>query len=303
VSDVWWSFVPVQDMVDNVYNRCYAKFVNKISDTADMATNLAEHKEACEMMTTRVVQLYKFTRALRRLRFGDAADALGISRHELKKMNLRSSSKAFGKNWLEFHFGWSPLIGDISTAMDILTSGLPPFKVFTKHSAGKSFKTNDSTNNDNLHFGTTSYYAGCKIAAHISVTNENMWLANRLGLLNPLALAWELVPFSFVLDWFVNLNDVLKSFTEFYGLSLINPFHTEYHTLERTENHEWYAYAWWLPGNPRYRSRQFNWSCAFASVTRTTGLPGPTLRVRPAKVLSWQRGLTAASLLVQHLKG
>lgn len=34
---------------------------------------------------------------------------------------------------------------------------------------------------------------------------------SRLGLTNPALLAWELVPFSFVADWFVNIGDCLQS--------------------------------------------------------------------------------------------
>lgn len=34
---------------------------------------------------------------------------------------------------------------------------------------------------------------------------------SRYGFTNPIALAYELVPYSFVLDWWINLGDVLAS--------------------------------------------------------------------------------------------
>lgn len=297
VADVWYG-IP-QDLVDNTYNKCYAKFVDKIHNTAEMATNLAEHKQANAMITTRVVQLAKFARALRKFQFGDAAKALGLQRSESPR-NLKKTAKAFGNNWLEFHFGWSPLVGDISRSMDILTSGLPPFKVIARTAKEQSLSENLSTS-DGKHpwYRNTWYREGFRIQAGFSVANPNLWLANRLGLLNPLGLAWELVPFSFIVDWFVNLNDVLKSSSEFYGLTLINPFRTEFRKVTHSETQLWYQTF----GANTYLMRSQMWSSEFCAVGRSLGIPGPTLRVRPAKALSWQRGLTAASLLVQSLKG
>jgi len=295
-NNVWYG-VP-QYFVDNAYNKAYAKFVNKLHDSAEMLVNLAEHRQANQMITTRVVQLARFARAIRRFRFGEAAAALGMSRQSIQRMNLRSTSKALGNNWLEFHFGWSPLIGDIKTAMDILTSGLPPFRIKVK----AAMDLPESSSSLSLSHGTTSstrYHEGFLIAAGISVENPNLWLANRLGLVNPLGLAWELVPFSFVLDWFVNLNDVLKSSSEFYGLNLINPYRTEFRTVDHSETEYWRTF--WMGSWITTRSRRMTTN--YCAVGRSLGIPGPTLRVRPAKALSWQRGLTAVSLLLQSIKG
>lgn len=53
--------------------------------------------------------------------------------------------------------------------------------------------------------------------------------AQSLGLLDPLTLAWELIPFSFVVDWFLPVGTYLSQLTALNGLTLMNGF-TSYTT-------------------------------------------------------------------------
>jgi hypothetical protein len=41
---------------------------------------------------------------------------------------------------------------------------------------------------------------------------------NEAGLINPLDIAWELVPWSFAIDWFVPIGNTLKAITAGCGL-------------------------------------------------------------------------------------
>ena len=60
------------------------------------------------------------------------------------------------------------------------------------------------------------------------ITNPNLLLANRLGLVNPLSVAWELVPFSFVVDWFSGVGNVLDGYTDLLGLSVVDTYSVRY---------------------------------------------------------------------------
>lgn len=315
-----------QDLVDNAYARAYARFVDVVKgETADLPTNFAEHRQSTEMITRRLVQLGRFTRAVKKFNWSEAIASLGLAHYRVETFyrakdrmrefkfyerrakarvelqtpvftaNVRENAKSFGNNWLEFHFGVVPLVNDIRHSMDILTSGLPPFRV----KASAKLKRSTQTGSSSATFKTSRtewYSSGWTLGAQVSVNNPNLWLANRLGLLNPLGLAWEVFPFSFIVDWFVNLNDVLKSFSEFYGLDLINPFRTELRTVLMDTWSLWSTAAG-APLRSRYVGTEY------CGVGRTVGaFPGPVLRLRPAKALSWERGLTASALLVQRLK-
>jgi hypothetical protein len=59
--------------------------------------------------------------------------------------------------------------------------------------------------------------------------------ANRLGVINPLAIAWELYPFSFVIDWFVPIGSVLTAATATAGLEFVSGHTTRSIQLEYAE--------------------------------------------------------------------
>lgn len=308
-----------QSFIDNVHNQCYAKFVAKTREehsaseldahghpvvtttgNSGLGTTLAEIKQSKEMITARLELLVRFTKAVRGYRFQDAFHLLGMHKKIaqrdawLRQTRVRRSAQAFGNNWLEFHFGWSPLIDDIKQAMEVLTGGLPDSKIRVRHKDEERIltwtpaPTPSYISKDEVE---TRHYQE-QMGADIGVSNPNIWLANRLGLINPLALAWEVVPFSFVVDWFANLNDVIASYSDFYGLTIKNAYTS---SLKRVT----------------YRSKRYQqssgfsetWSSEYVGVGRVGAIQGPVLRMRPAKATSWVRGLTASSLLLQGLKG
>jgi len=47
-------------------------------------------------------------------------------------------------------------------------------------------------------------------------------MLNRLGLLNPVSLAWELVSWSFVVDWVVPIGPMFQALTAPAGLSFVD---------------------------------------------------------------------------------
>jgi hypothetical protein len=300
-----------QSMIDQTYNECYRKFVGKLkeehdssgktttSGNAGVGTTLAEINQARDMITRRLEVLVRFTKAVRGYRFYDAYNILGMHKAIanrdawMKSTRLRRSAKSFGDNWLEFHFGWEPLFADITQAMEVLTGGLPDFKVFARCKRIEQTTINLPSGSPLVEnrYSVERWEDRVQIGSRVGVSNPNLWLANRLGLINPLALAWERVPFSFVLDWVANLNDVIGSHSDFFGLTLKGPYFTEVRVLTYT-----------LQRNRPSIGFFENYATEFVAMGRTVGIPGPTLRMRPAKALSWQRGLTAASLLLQRLK-
>jgi hypothetical protein len=47
-------------------------------------------------------------------------------------------------------------------------------------------------------------------------------MLNQLGLLNPLSFAWEITPWSFVVDWLIPIGPVLSALTAPVGLNFIS---------------------------------------------------------------------------------
>lgn len=282
---------------ESAYVKCYDKFVELTKGaSAEMAVNLAERKQALSMMASRATQLTGFFRSLRKGRFGDAATYLGISHSDPRYKKLTSEEKMrrlgskTGGNYLEFHFGWSPLLNDIGGCVEILQGAVP--RKYLKARSSEQFKDFVTSNK-----GTTSpidrdylYRSSVSMGCTLEISNPNLLLANQLGFVNPLALAWELVPFSFMVDWFVNVGDFLNSFTDFWGVDLQNAYVTRFERLA-------YRERWYGSGNP-----DLQWSGHTIRTRRSLGAPsGPPLRVRDPWVLSPRRAAVAVSLLLNEL--
>lgn len=205
------------------------------------------------------------------------------------------SHKAFANNYLEFHFGWSPLLADIGNAVEVMQNRTPPFKV--KGKARTTTRRTTQIEPDAKETWRHEIECAVRIEARVEVSNPNLYLANQMGFVNPATVAWELVPYSFVIDWFVNVSDVLGSATDYMGLTLMDPFYT---TLSRDR--------------VTYRYEKIYGSSAVGSVVKTGTFlgvrvqrtigppPGPTLKMRPAWDMSWRRGLAAISLLIQKMR-
>jgi hypothetical protein len=46
------------------------------------------------------------------------------------------------------------------------------------------------------------------------------------GLTSPVSLAWELIPFSFVVDWFLPIGSAIQAFSAFEGLTFMSGYKT-----------------------------------------------------------------------------
>jgi hypothetical protein len=292
------GFSPITAQLEDTLARAISKYNSQAKGaTAALGVSLAERRQAMEMMTARLTQIYRFTRAVARFKWNDAATELGLNSSQRRQFDqlkrsdkLRKGTTHFANNWLEFHFGWSPLIGDIGDAMETLVSPVPE-RTFVK--ASHKFKR--------THVFEGSWYGGGVHVAHTAITrvtigsqvrvsNPNLLLLNRLGVINPLTVIWEIVPWSFVVDWFVNVADFLEQFTEFAGLEEINPYYT-YTVKDSLWGYNWFV--WW--------NQYTEWSAEAASTQRKLGHhPSIKLKVRSPWNLSPTRGLTAASLLVQQ---
>ncbi len=311
----------------NVYNKAYSRFVHHWKETVEMGVATSEGRQAVSMISQRLLALASFTRHLARGNIGLAAGALGF---EFSGGGLRSKSyfiqqkrlpptiKALMKNhssssvrretirqfsqiYLEFYFGWKPLVGDIYDAIKVMDS---PFNTFSVKSSAKGSipdPFNVNTQGQDATYVTSEYLFGeykqtVRLQADLVITNPNLAMMESFGIANPLSIAWELVPFSFVVDWFVNVGDYLGSLTDFAGVQIVNgqmTIHTHYTgSYRKTQTAK----------NPATTNSVVEtWVADAVTVNRRLGLgTGPSIRLRAAKQWELQRGFAAASLLMQR---
>lgn len=271
-------------------NNAYEKFSEKVKGVSAMvAVDIAELNTSLKMIADRALQLLLFCEALRRGRFKEAAALLGVQKPESFR---KLAKKGFANQFLEFHFGWEPLIGDIGAAVDILQKDPKDKRVqcrgkrVDKHLVGV----------ENTGGYTYRYECRAKIqtscSSRVKVSNPMLHMADQLGFVNPAGIAWELVPFSFVVDWFVPVSAFLNSYTDFLGLDMDQ---TSYFNILRTPV---WSYQEWS-NDPHFPGgRDIVTTGVYA--TRTLGIPSVTLVPRRITGISPTRAATAIALLLQQ---
>ncbi|DAD51512.1 TPA_asm: maturation protein [ssRNA phage Gephyllon.2_11] len=139
------------------------------------------------------------------------------------KVALKRARKAkdprgvIADTWLEHTYGWQPLVSDVSDAMDLRTA--QPYAVFENISGrGKSTPTNLITKGARtssflrvLYNFVNSVNVEVKYKGQIGFWNNPPNFGEQMGLSwsNALPTAWELIPYSFLVDYFSNVGKVI----------------------------------------------------------------------------------------------
>lgn len=264
-------------------NQCYGELKEAIvGSTADLGTALAEWESSLGMIAGRASQLAQSASALRRRNFADLLDVWRAGPHRRGTPEHGQARKA-ADLWLEYSFGWKPLLADIKNGCDQISEPPP-----------KPRKSYGSASDSNVHYSvsggiTRNFHANVthRMGAESELVNPNLYLASQLGLTNPLATAWELIPGSFVADWMFDISSFLGSMSDFMGMQITNAYRSSY--LSFSDG--------WTPGTGISAVVQ-GWA-----MTRRPGLyqPLPNLEFRRNVGTSLNRAANAVALATQVL--
>jgi hypothetical protein len=144
----------------------------------------------------------------------------------LKRRSPGKWSKALGQTWLESSFGWRPFINDLEDAalayQELTSNNHQEFRHI--HSIGKDDRlvgrlSNDSfpTKLDFFLIGNQKIWDEALVIIRGEVKRELVTTAMqkaRLFGLNPaefVPTVWELLPWSFLVDYFTNIGDILEA--------------------------------------------------------------------------------------------
>lgn len=189
---------------ENALRRLYANIKNQ---PADLGTDLAEGRQTLQLFAEASSRLVKFASELKRLNLVKSIKTL-----------LPSDSRRLANDFLAYRYGVSPLIQDIYGIAQEIQARID--NTLRSQASGRSqdtFVIEDVSTNK---VDSTISNITIKYKVYFGVIDELTDFLNRLGLTNPANVVWELVPFSFVVDWLIPIGPYLSTLTTLDTLSV-----------------------------------------------------------------------------------
>jgi hypothetical protein len=225
-------------------NAAIADLQKNVSASAgSLAVSGAEIHKTLNMVGNTALKLVKAKKALLTGRFGLFCETLGLAKSRKVTARGKKFSKDFklakkhdredraysqnlidlaANTWLEFTYGWKPLVKDVYDQMENLSTLLTrnEGEVFTAIGQAKNISIRETVWEDsdtakitkNIRWVTRTRF---KVVYGLS----DLSYRNVFGLNNPALVAWEVVPFSFVVDWFLPIGSFIEGLTAYNGVA------------------------------------------------------------------------------------
>jgi hypothetical protein len=275
---------PITKAFESMYNTCYGKLMSKVKgDTASLGVSLSQWRQSWTMIKLMNDRIHSYAK--------QAALEANRRNRNGKRLKKERASDVF----LEYQFGWVPCLQDIVSTAQVLCQSDPSgwYSGRTNSTLGLPDGTMTSTRKET---GRVARLRRC-LNVKVEVSNPNLWLVSQLGLVNPATIAWDLVPWSFLVNQFVNVNQLLSYISDDFGLFIGNVSDTK--TTQLFDN------VWMSNGyptsHPFYAQGSSSAMQMYKARTLLGGLPRPHLQVKMPE-LTMTKGLLAAALATQQIR-
>lgn len=237
------------EMLDStLLNSALIKARGKLkSSSVNLGVAWAERSRTAHLVGDTAIRLAKSVVLLKRGSVRRAMDNLGISS---SKRQPRGSNVP--KKWLELQYGWKPLLSDVYGACDALSKRhKSDWRITAKSSASQTETRLKTWRLGEAGYGAVTVERRAFVRIDALPYNEALISLASLGVLNPLMVGWELVPFSFVVDWFLPVGNYLDGLDAMLGYDAANTYtsQTNFAKAKWEERGRVYTEADWLYQN------------------------------------------------------
>lgn len=195
-------------------------------DDFNLGVTLGEGKESLKTIADGATRIAKSLRALKKGRAVQAWNYLVVGRPKTGRVTYYKDGKPLPRvpsirdiparevtkewiagSWLQYQYGWRPLIQDVYSASRHLAYMLNSDRNKT-YRVSRRVPADESWHYISIYYPDTCVaYTRKSIVARIRTVDE----VGLVGLKDPASVAWELVPYSFVVDWFIPIGNYLSA--------------------------------------------------------------------------------------------
>lgn len=291
----------------NTTARALTECLNKLKAAdLNLSEAIATVDQTLGMLAGALIELYASLRTAHKFLKGDSSQlkalrsALQSSRRGVRRKLLAKVNRATTNRWLEYQYGWHPLMQDIKTIVEALKDQSKKFNG-SRVSATRNVSYEESLpafypqSVGALAQVQGSITSGAKVRLDAVITDLDTYLLDKVGLANFGLLLWEIVPFSFVIDWIMPIGNVIQAFSAGLGLTFLGGSQTVYTKAELDVTWTAYGFTSGSPLGVKIQSLT-NWRTTFLS------MPMPKFYMKDLSS-SLTRVATAYSLLSQLAAG
>ena len=278
----WPSIVSRQN---DLKKQALSGLYSRVSEeSTNIALMLAESGKSIDMLMSVFLSGMALMRSLKKL------DLAGASR-----VITGSKGSDLANRWLAFQYGVKPLISDaISIAEDLERQS----RAWRKYSCGRAGSVRTATTSS-YQFSDTEWTFEIDITEKCSVILDTNFSYGRSlkahGFTNFAGLAWELVPFSFTVDWFYPIGNYLNSMNAF-GTNVVSYYTTSTVLYSASYSSTHHSYSNFIGAGVGPEGSLTRFTCKRV-VGNVPPLPLPSINKSPFNVT---RLISALSLFLQR---
>lgn len=228
----------------SVTNRAIKRLIQRSGNQIDanLAQDTAQIGQMASMISMSARRITNAVRSIKRDDLIGAVNSLWSGTHRSTFFRPGGGPKrgaSLANNWLELQYGWKPLLQDVEGGMRSLAQYLSKYDadMFVRASASmekwvESPQWDDQNHKTMIGMGLTQYRSSCRFVIRYRIGNQLRAFLAQTGFSNPINLAWEVLPWSFVVDWFLPIGPYLEAITAWDGLTFVEGCQTNF-----TKNH------------------------------------------------------------------
>ncbi|UJQ85211.1 MAG: putative maturation protein [Firnpuvirus faecenecus] len=202
--------------------------------------------------------------------------------------------------WLRYQYAFKPLLSDIYGAAEELSKPL--------RTNGWLFSATGTASDDLPPWRATTavvpgpntsfsgfYTRFTRVKLWLRIDDIRLYNLSSVGLINPLAIAWELVTLSFVIDWFIPIGALIEALTSSVGTSFVAGLRDDIQSYDINVEHARLGYKSGKKCSYRAQSYAFQ-----RDVYAFLPFPSPFVLLSGSGLSNLPRAVSAAALLSQR---